>query len=109
MLSHETESAVTKAETPLCSPRQIEFAQALDRYMASYVLAHRRLLQRPRRGDPSGCVGGPGIAGEKANVVRQFVALTVEALEGLASSIEWRRTIPARRDHVTTVSSARSR
>lgn len=52
MLSDETQSAATTVNAGVNLPREVEFAQALDRYMTGYIAEQQRRLQRPRLNGP---------------------------------------------------------
>ncbi|MEO6013091.1 MAG: hypothetical protein ABIQ30_05850 [Devosia sp.] len=65
MLFDDTQSALNATVIPLRSPREIEFADALADYIASYA-DHPIRLQRP---------------------VRQLAASTIAALQGLGSAM----------------------
>jgi hypothetical protein len=51
MLSDDTEAAPSTGSDSLGARREVEFAEALDRYMASYVAEKRRRLQRRAKGN----------------------------------------------------------
>jgi hypothetical protein len=75
MLFDDTQSAPTPVNGGLSFPRDIEFAQALDRYMTSYIAEQRRRLQRPRQ------------SGLLRRLTQQLAALPSDALERLGSAM----------------------
>lgn len=64
------------------SVREIEFMQALHRYMASYIAQQRRRVHDDEQRGKSG--RGGGIAGRKA---RRVVGLFTEALRRLGDAV----------------------
>jgi hypothetical protein len=94
MLSDDTQSAPTLVNGGLSFPRDVEFAQALDRYMTSYTAEQRRRLQRPMLGRILrrliDTTGTPAISRGHAHgtrAVRASAAFIIKALQGLGSAM----------------------
>lgn len=81
MLSQVPQPAATTVDVDPASRREVEFARALDRYMASY--AAERRPQRQRQGQ-----GGPGLIRRlPREAVRRLTAFALAALERLGSAM----------------------
>ncbi len=50
MLFDDTQALMTATNDGLSTPRQVEFSEALDRYIAGYAAENRRRLPRPAEG-----------------------------------------------------------
>ena len=81
MLSQVPQPAATTVDVAAASRREVEFARALDRYMASYAVDRRPRRQRQAQ-------GGPGLIRRRPrDAVRRLTAFAIAALERLGSAM----------------------